>query len=156
MSHSEGEHRVLALHDEQLIVSKQAVPRATVRVGTVTRSEDRLVEQALTHERVEIERVPINSFVDAAPPVRTEGDVTILPVLEEVVVVQRRLLLKEEVHVRRVRLTEQHVETVSVRTQDAIVTRTPIAGPAHAAASDRPHHQPPSPSISHEKSDRHD
>lgn len=121
-----GEHHVLALHDEQLVVSKRTVPRATVRVATVTRSEDRLVEQELTHERIEIERVPINIFVETAPPVRTEGDLTILPVLEEVVIVQRRLLLREEVHVRRVRQAGQHVETVVVRSQDAVVTRTPI------------------------------
>ena len=45
-----------------------------------------------------IDRVPVGRFVDAAPPVRHEADVTILPVTEEIVVTERRLILKEEIH----------------------------------------------------------
>jgi stress response protein YsnF len=52
--------------------------------------------------------------------------VTILSVVEEVVVVERRLVLKEEVHLRRVQTTERHVETVTLREQDITVTRTDI------------------------------
>ena len=48
-----------------------------------------------------------------------------MPVVEEVVVVERKLLLREEVHIRRVRATKQHVETVQLRQQEAVVTRTP-------------------------------
>jgi stress response protein YsnF len=47
--------------------------------------------------------------------------------VEEIVIVERRLLFKEEVHIRRVRQTAQHVETVALRRQEAVVTRTPIA-----------------------------
>jgi hypothetical protein len=43
-------------------------------------------------------------------------------------VVERRLLLREEVHIRRVRTTERHVETVRLREQDAVVTRIPAEG----------------------------
>ena len=52
-----------------------------------------------------------------------------MPVVEEVVVVERRLLLAEEIHVRRVRTTRQHVETVQLRRQEALVTRTKAGGP---------------------------
>jgi len=38
----------------------------------------------LNHERVEIDRVPIGCPVDAIPPVRQEGETTILPVVEEI------------------------------------------------------------------------
>jgi stress response protein YsnF len=61
------------------------------------------------------------------PAVRTEGDLTILPVVEEVVIVERKLLLREEVHIRRIQTTAKHVETVQLREQDAIVTRLPAA-----------------------------
>jgi stress response protein YsnF len=40
-------------------------------------------------------------IVETAPEIRTEGDVTILPVVEEVLVVEKRLVLKEELHIRR-------------------------------------------------------
>jgi hypothetical protein len=75
---------------------------------------------------VVVERVAIGRVVDAVPPVRHEGDVTILSVVEEVVVVERRLVLKEEVHLRRVQTTERYVETVTLREQDITVTRTDI------------------------------
>jgi stress response protein YsnF len=40
-------------------------------------------------------------MVETAPEIRTESDVTILPVVEEVLVVEKRLVLKEELHIRR-------------------------------------------------------
>jgi stress response protein YsnF len=57
------------------------------------------------------------------PPIRQEGDITIIPVVEEVVIVERRLVLKEEVRVRRLSTKEQHQETVVLRKQEAVVTR---------------------------------
>ena len=76
----------------------------------------------MTSERFEIERVPVGRTVEAVPPARTEGDLTIMPVVEEIGVVERRLVLKEEIHIRRVRHTERHRETVTLRAQDAVVT----------------------------------
>jgi uncharacterized protein (TIGR02271 family) len=112
------------MHAEEISVSRRQVAGDTVQVSTVTREEERLVDEQLTHERIEVERVPIGRPVDAAPPVREEGDTTIMSVVEEIVVVERRLILKEEVHIRRVRVSERHRETVMVRKQDATVTRT--------------------------------
>ena len=59
------------------------------------------------------------------PEVRQEGDTTIIPIVEEILVVERRLVLKEEVHIRRVRTTEHHKEAVMLRYQEAVVTRHP-------------------------------
>ena len=124
----QGEETTIALHAEALAVSRRIVERAVVRVATVTHSRDQLVDEALTQERVEVERIPVGRMVDAMPPVRQEGDVTIMPVVEELLVVERRLLLKEEVHIRRVRTTQQHRETVVLREQEAVITRTPASG----------------------------
>jgi stress response protein YsnF len=112
------------LHTEEIAVSRRQVAGDTVRVSTVTLEKERLVEETLTHERVEVERVPIGRPVDMVPPVREEGDTTIFPVIEEIVVVERRLVLKEEVHIRRVRATEPHRESVMVLEQNAVITRT--------------------------------
>lgn len=120
-----SEDLVIPLHAEELAVSRRVVERAKVRVATVTHQRDQVVNEALTHERIEIEHVPIDRIVDALPPVRQEGDVTIMSVVEEILVMERRLLLKEEVHIRRVRTTEQHVETVVLREQEAVITRIP-------------------------------
>lgn len=120
----------LPLYAEALVVARRRM-HSTVRVATVTHEHEQLVDEALTHDRIEIERVPIGRMVEAVPPIREEGDTTILPVVEEVVVVERRLVLKEEVHIRRLRSTERHQEVVTLRTQDAVITRTE-AGPQPA------------------------
>jgi len=111
---------------EALVVARRRT-HSTVRVTTVTHEHEQFVDEALTHERVEIERVPIGCTVEAVPPIREEGDTTILPVVEEVVVVEHRLVLKEEVRIRRLRSTERHQQVVTLRTQDAVITRTEAA-----------------------------
>ncbi len=63
----------------------------------------------LEHEDVRVERVTIGQEVTVAPEVREENGVLIVPVLEEVLVVQKRLVLKEELHIHRQR-TREHVE----------------------------------------------
>jgi len=120
-----GDVQVLPLYAEQVAISKR-VRKTRVQVARTTRTREAVVEEDLAHEQVVVERVAIGRVVDAVPDVRQEGDVTILPVMEEIVVVERRLILKEEVHIRRVRTTERHVETVTLREQEAAVTRTEI------------------------------
>ena len=121
---------IVPLHAEEVSVTRRQVAGDTVRVATVTRQHEQLVNEVLTHERVEIERVPIGRVVDQVPPVREEGDTTIMSVVEEVVVLERRLILKEEVRIKRVRMTENHRETVMLREQDAVITRTGAGSPA--------------------------
>lgn len=120
-----GDVQVLPLYAEQVAISKR-VRKTRVQVARTTRTREAVVEEDLAHEQVVVERVAIGRVVDAVPDVRQDGDVTILPVMEEIVVVERRLILKEEVHIRRVRTTERHVETVTLREQEVAVTRTEI------------------------------
>ena len=129
-----GEELVVPLHSEELAVSVRRVDTATVRVATVTHVRDHAINEPLTRERVEVEHVPIGRYVDAVPPVREEGDLTILSIVDEVVVVERKLMLREEVHIRRVRTTEQHTDTVQLREQEAVVTRVPASQPVADAA----------------------
>lgn len=120
-----GEDLLLPLHVEEIVVARRQVERSVVRIATKTNLVDKLVEEDLFQERVEIERIPVGHYVDAFPPVRGEGDLTIMPVVEEVLVVERKYLLKEEVHIRRIRTIERHCETVQLREQEAVITRTP-------------------------------
>ena len=115
----------MALHVEDAVVAKR-VRRTLVRATRATAERKFTVEEAIAREDVVVEHVLIGRLVEEVPPVRQEGDVTIMPVVEEEVVVTRRLFLKEEVHLRRVRTTGRHVETVSLREQTVAVTRTPL------------------------------
>ena len=114
---------VVPLHAAEVSVAKRRVVTGQVKVGTITRESEQLVEELLEHEHVEVERTPIGKQVDKAPSVREEGDTLIIPILEEIVVVERRLLLKEEVRVRRTREKQPYQERVVVRKQEAVITR---------------------------------
>lgn len=114
----------IRLHAEDITVARRSVAGDTVRVETTTRMRDHHIDEPHLHTRVQVERIPIGRIVAAVPPVREEGDTTILPVVEEIILVERRLILKEEVHVRRVRVAERHSQTVTTREQTAEVYRT--------------------------------
>ena len=117
------DERKLQLFSEELSVAKEKVETGRVRVSTRTHEREAVVDEDLAHERVEIKTTPMNLQIDAMPEVRQEGDTTIIPVVEEQLVVERRLVLKEEVRIRRVRSTERHQEKVKLRYQEAVVTR---------------------------------
>jgi len=119
------------LAEERLLVSKREVVTGKVRVRTIVETREEAVDVLLAREAVEVERREVGRFVDEAPPVREEGDLTIIPVMEEVLVVERRLRLKEELVIRRSRTEERHQETVTLRQDRALVEREP------AAAGDR-------------------
>lgn len=126
----------LSLYAEEIAVARRSVERRVqVHVRTVTREHP--VDELLTHERVEIERVAIGRPVDTIPDDREEGDTTVIPVVEEVVVVQRQLVLREELRIRRVRVTEHHRETVSLRVQEAAIERFDPKPDASAVVPER-------------------
>ena len=111
----------LPLTEEQVYIEKRRVTTGKVRVQTMVDVSDELVTQELTAERVAVSRVPVNRYVEIAPQIRTEGELTIIPILQEVLVVERKLLLKEEIHIQRTVTTELVTETVPVRKQRAVV-----------------------------------
>jgi uncharacterized protein (TIGR02271 family) len=95
-----------------------------VVVHVVPRVQTEVVDVPLAEEEVAVERVPVNRFVSAVQPVRQDGDVTVVPVYEEVLVVERRLMLKEEVRVRRQRRVRHERQEVELRTEDVQVMRS--------------------------------
>jgi stress response protein YsnF len=63
--------------------------------------------------------------VDKLPVTRQEGQMTIYPVVKEVLVVQKRLLLIEEIRVTRQQTQTQDTQTVRLRREEMTVERTP-------------------------------
>lgn len=105
---------ILPVVVEELDVKKESVEKARVVVRVTPESEERSVDVELSSETIEIERVPINRVVERESGPRHEGDVTVIPVFEEVLVVEKRLVLKEEIRMtrRRSQSTERVTETV--------------------------------------------
>jgi stress response protein YsnF len=113
----------MRLFAEELAVSKEAAETGRVSIKTHTVERQALVDQDLFREHAEIKTVPVGKRIYVIPAVRREGGVTIVPVVEEVLFTERRLFLKEEVHITMVRTTERYQETVTLRHQEAVVER---------------------------------
>jgi len=116
----------IALTQEVARVGKQEVTTGKVRVRTVVDKEEKFFRETLEQRSVEVTRIPKNEIVDVVPTVRTENGLTIVPVLEEIVVVETKLVLREEVHIRT-KVSEDTVEFhVPIRKQRAVVERLSI------------------------------
>lgn len=125
---------IVPVHAEEVTVERRKILLGGTRVHVETQIADHLVDETLLREAISIERVPVGRTVTTPPEARQEGDLMIIPVVEEIIIIEKRLVLREEIHVRRVRTPYRHEETVQVRKQ--VVTVEPI--PAPPAGQDFP------------------
>jgi stress response protein YsnF len=127
--------QMIPVIEEHIVVQKQPVETGRVNVTIATTEDVENVSDTIDREAVLVERIPVGRFVDAQPAVREEGDATIFPVVEEVFV--KRLLLREEVRVTRVRSTEPFEGSVTVRRQTATVEREGASPPERSFQSNK-------------------
>jgi uncharacterized protein (TIGR02271 family) len=118
-----GESRI-PIVEERATIEKQVVPTGRVRI--TSRVEERLevLRDELIAQTVAVERVAMNREVDAPPDIRTEGDVLIIPVVEQRLVVEKRWVVTEELHVRRREHTEAVEIPVELRSTNVSVERS--------------------------------
>jgi uncharacterized protein (TIGR02271 family) len=92
------------LLEERASIDKRTVTTGKVSVVTHTETVKETVRVALQGEEAEVVTVELDQTVSGpAPLIRTEDDVTIIPVLEEVLVVEKRLVLKREIRISNLR-----------------------------------------------------
>ena len=120
----------ISLVEEQVSVTKQAVLTGRVRIATQTETIEQRLPAELSSEEIEVVRVPVDRRVDAMPQTTTEGDLTIIPMVEERLVVTRELYLREEVHVRRIRRQESVEIPAETRRQTVRIERLSPDGEA--------------------------
>jgi len=112
--------------EERLDVHKQVREVGKVEIRKSVREEKVVINEVLTRDDVAVERVPVNQYITEPASIRYENDTMIVPVLEEVLVVEKRLLLREELRVTRRQLSEHRPETVTLRHEDVSVERTEL------------------------------
>ena len=109
--------------EETINVVKQSVEKGRVRIVKTVQEREEVVDVPLMEEEIEVNHVPVNRLVDRTEAVRHEGDTMIVPVYEEVLVVRKRLMLKEELHITRRRREVNRPQTVTVRREEVEVER---------------------------------
>jgi uncharacterized protein (TIGR02271 family) len=125
----------LTLLSEELSVGKEAVETGRVRVSKQTHTREVVVDEALLRESAEVETVKIGRLIFEMPSVRHEGETIVVPIVEEILHTERRLILKEEVRITRRKTTEHFHDRVTLRYQEAVVTRVQSASEAVDNAS---------------------
>jgi uncharacterized protein (TIGR02271 family) len=129
---------IVPVIEEALSVGKHTVETGRVRIIKRVQEHTEVVDEPLLREEVAIERVTINRAWDGPPPgVRHEGETLIVPVLEEVLVVEKRLMLKEEWHVRRVQREVHAPQDVILKKEEVRVERVaPASAPIDNSLSE--------------------
>ena len=124
-SDPQGDRR-LELAAETARVDIADVVTGRVRAAVRTEEIPHRVEVDLRSTDVTVERVEIDRMLEPGEPVPTErrdGDTTIIPILEEVAVVETRIMLKAELRLTRTTRTETHQADIGLRRQQVEVRR---------------------------------
>ncbi|MEK0084540.1 DUF2382 domain-containing protein [Benzoatithermus flavus] len=109
--------------EERAVIRKRKRITGAVRIRIVNSEHEQVIEEPVASEEVEVERVPVDAWVETAAPIRQEGDTTIIPIHEEVVVAEKRLKLVEEIRVTRRHSNRLATERVRLRREEPVVER---------------------------------
>lgn len=120
-----GSSVTLPIVTESAHVEKVEVDRGGYRLTKRVDTRDVLVDELLRHETVAIERRTVNRELaeGEVPAVRYEDDTMIVPVVKEIVVTLKRLVLVEEIRIARVAGTHRDPQSVTVREEHIEIER---------------------------------
>lgn len=140
----DGDELTVPVVAEEVRVRTQRTTTGRVRVRKIVHREEQTIDEPILQERVDVERVAIDRWVDEAPPIRHEGRTLVVPVVEEVLVVEKRLRLREEVRLTWRCEEEREPQHLVVRREEVRVERLPggADGGSHVAAGGRDEPEP--------------
>lgn len=136
MSAEAVESIVIPVLREELDIRKQRVTTGTVQIRKVVHEREEFVSEPAIHSEVEIERIPVNKVVVEPPPVRQVGNTTIYSLVEEVIVVSKHYLVKEEVRVTQQVTESTRRQPIILRTEELLIERGEGGNPVDWIAKD--------------------
>lgn len=129
---SEQDSLRVPITEEVLSIEKRVVDTGRgVRVQKTVQTLPVVIDETLASEEISVQHVLIDRTLEKdelMPGTRNEGDILIVPVFEEIVVVERRIRLKEELHITRIRREEPFVETVMLKSEQVSIERFDESG----------------------------
>ena len=139
MEDEDKKQRSVPVIEEELVTGTRAVKTGSVRVRKEVEQIRKTVEMPAIRDVVDVSRVPVNRIITSMPDLRQEGEILIIPVVEEEIIVQKRLVLKEEIHIRRRRVQSHVTKSATVGREHAVVERLDSEG--RVVASSKPSRQ---------------
>jgi uncharacterized protein (TIGR02271 family) len=122
--------------EEELVTGTRPVKTGSVRVRKEVERIRKTVDMPAIRDVVDVSRVPVNRIITSVPDMREEGEILIIPVVEEEIVIQKRLVLKEEIHIRRRRVKSHVTKSATVGREHAVIER--LDGEGRVIASSKP------------------
>jgi uncharacterized protein (TIGR02271 family) len=119
---------VVPVTAETINVQTRSFESGIVEIRKTVHERSETVDQPLQSEEVEIERVAVNRIVNEAVPIRHEGDTMIISLLEEVLVIEKRLVLREELHIKKLHKEVHNPQEVLLREERVEIVRKPSSG----------------------------
>lgn len=125
-----GQVIVIPVIAEHLEVSKRERETGTVRVEKKVHEKEETVDQPLIKNRVDVRRKPVNKYIDQPLSSWYEGDTLVIPIQEEVLVIEKKLVLREEIRVTQQKSEVRQPRSYKLRREEAYVNRISADAPA--------------------------
>jgi uncharacterized protein (TIGR02271 family) len=111
--------------EEFVEVEKRTVDQSGYRLTKQVETRQETVDELLRNHRVSIERRPVGTQLALAdmPQPHYEGQTLVIPVIEEILVTEKRLILVEEVRITPVETTHRTQQNVELRKEKVEIER---------------------------------
>ncbi|RYY92958.1 MAG: DUF2382 domain-containing protein [Chitinophagaceae bacterium] len=119
---------VIPVIEESMTVEKEVVETGKVRVRKIVTAEEHNLNIPLIQEFYDVERVPTSKIYEKAPVPRQEGETIIVPVVKEVLVIEKRYEVIEEVRLTRKVASTPHIQQITLMKERVEVIRTDADG----------------------------
>jgi stress response protein YsnF len=127
-STEEAGYGTLPVIEEHIDVGTRLEEAGAVRVRVVVEDVDEDVELPCASEHVRVDRVAVGRPAHERQSVWMDGDAVVVPIYEEVLIVKRRLMLKEEIRLTTERSVHVDRASFPVRRERAVVERRTADG----------------------------
>lgn len=121
----ESSRTVVPIAEEQLRVGRRTVETGRVTVDKTVTEREQTVDEPTFIDEAQVRRVPVNQVIDQPAEIHQQGDDLVIPLMEEVLVVEKKLMLREEVRITRTRREQREPQTHALRKEEARISRSP-------------------------------
>jgi len=112
--------------EETIQIDKELIEKGTTRFIKKVDEETVDIPLLFRTQQYSVERIPVNQYVEQAPPaIRYEGKTMIISIVEEEAVIQKRLKVVEELHVTSSEVEKITNVEVNLKKERVIIERDP-------------------------------
>jgi stress response protein YsnF len=136
MAEDNSSEYVVPVVSEELHADAIPVETGSVRVVKRVEGHDEVLQQELRKGRVEVRRIKTNRVVDGPQKVQRDGKTMVIPVVSEVLLVQKQWVVTEEIHITQIEERETVEQKVTVNREVAEIERVDENGQRVSSVKD--------------------